>query len=249
MNFAPNRQFFCSEVVGRVSRNRLYLSPNFKEKQEVGGFARSHHTIQEVTMNVTKRRIENFTTAATIRHPCERFMSAFHYVKQLEGAPKVQAFAQRFNMHKANTVDEWVALLDKTPRMWYQLKRKFNHFVPMEHWLMYEDGTFGIDVVMCQENWNEGIQRLFQALDMPVPPGVSKRERETKHPTCDSLQESTRASIMNAYALDACLFGYGEFRIPGTSPKTCIGRTYSRAFFTRRHDACQEFLRTQGGMG
>lgn len=226
----------------------------FQEKRDTGGVARAHHRLEHMMVNATERRIEDFLTVATVRHPCERFVSAFYYLKTRSGGRGIDAIVEHFGVgasmdaivrnFKVDTVDtvsEFVALLNSDPPMWHRLKKKFNPFVPMESWLVYDNGTFGIDVVICQDQWNEGIQRLFDTLQRPIPKGLQTRKQTTDHPSCDSLDAITQRSIMRNYALDACLFAYGDFAVPH-SPK-CVGQQFSREQFTNRYRACKQYIR------
>merc|ERR1711862_690419 len=39
------------------------------------------------------------------------------------------------------------------------------HFFPLTTWVIDSNGSFGVDTILCQEQWNEGIERLLNKLN------------------------------------------------------------------------------------
>ena len=221
-----------------VERSALFM----EKIEETGVYPSAHWTVEELLENATERHLDDgYLTATTIRNPCERFISAFHYLKADERAQQVAEYTARFEIDQFDSVDDYVRHVDETPQMWFRLK-KFFHFLPMSHFVMKNDQTFGIDVVMCQEYWQEGVERLYSHLNATVPDNMNNHLRQNANNSfhCIDLQPRTRQSLMREYAMDFCLFGYGHrYFVPGVRRDECIGKQLNRQAFTMRHQYCK----------
>lgn len=216
----------------------------FREKiKETKVHPSSHWTVEELLENSTTRDLEGYLTATTVRNPCDRFLSAFYYLKNDPRSLQVANTTKHFRIDQYDTVDAYVNdYLDKEPIRWSQLQNFF-HFTRMEHYVFFKNRTFGIDVVMCQEHWNEGVERLYKRLNSTVPPNIKQHFRKNKNrtTTCDDLKPSTRESINREYAMDFCLFGYGEsyaFEDILPTSEQCIGSQLTKEGFAKRHQQC-----------
>merc|ERR1719361_866588 len=109
---------------------------------------------------------------------------------------------------------------------------------------------FGVDEVLCQEHWDEGITRLFDLVDIEAPEYLFNsaksdefhaHARHNEHEHCADLDPKTRAIIEEHYAMDYCLFEYPPLpEDPETS--TCIGKGKDKAYFTKRYRVdCKEY--------
>ena len=203
--------------------------------------ASSHFTIDQMT---AQEGTSGFVTAATIRHPCDRFVSAWQYTKHDARARGAKSIANKYAINDYDTIDAWVRYLDQHPTHWTKLQRKVVHFTPMTFWTFHNNDTFGIDVVLCQEEWGDGIERLAEVLgriDNFPPELLVLRHRKTNHTKCASLSTPTIQSIEKAYILDMCVFGYGIFRTKGLS--ICGGRQMRpREFYNERYRICKKEL-------
>jgi hypothetical protein len=206
--------------------------------------ASSHFTIDEMT---ARDATTGFATATTIRHPCDRFVSSWQYTKHDPRAKGAKSIADRFFLGNYENIEDWVDYLEKYPRQWMRIQRKVIHFTPMVHWTFHQDGNFGIDVVLCQEEWGDGVERLSEIVNIVdnVPQELlNLRHRHTNHSTCASLPTRTVKAIEKAYVLDMCVFGYGIFRSAGLA--ICSGRQLrSRDFYTERYRICHKELLTR----
>merc|ERR1711971_872232 len=102
--------------------------------------------------------IADFQIAATVRHPCEKFISAFNYMLNYAGG-NIRKNAEE--MVGNRTIDEFVSYMAKNLRYYLNLA----HFRPMYYYLVdKETDSFGVDIILCQEQWNEGIGRLMKRI-------------------------------------------------------------------------------------
>lgn len=218
--------------------------------------ASSHHTITSMMQNASERRLLDFVTATTIRHPGLRFASAFYYLKYDPIASKADdptflRHTTRFKMDQVDSIEAFVTMLDDTKDMWEDLLNTFPHFQPMTSWVLFEKPSnreFGVDVVMCQEQWNEGLDRLSRALHRELPEDLFDRAQNSNQyvqveSIWNSLPQHTRNSVMKAYALDVCLFGYDDvYRPKGMTEDMCIGSVRTRHDFTEQYQWCRQEL-------
>ena len=239
--------------IPKTGGSTIEYSSLFDEKRENGVAPRSHHSIRALLPphRLMERKLTNFISATHIRHPCERFVSAYYYIMFDKRSKGIRPGVEAFGMWNISNINDFIDFLDEGGIMrWNQLKIQIVHFRPMVSWLLMEDYSFGIDLVLCQDNWNEGVERLVHSLNIDVSDDLFKaRNVNENHPTCDSLQENHRESIMREYALDGCLFGYsynqGDFAIVsfgGINESICIGKHHDRNWFTERYHFCKEAL-------
>ena len=127
--------------------------------------ARAHHTvgghftIGQMMDNMEQRNMSDFLRVGMIRHPCSRFISAFSYLEDQRGNKHdTQFFLQ--NVSRFGGLDGFLtsgALETTNVGRWA-------HFRRMEELLFFPNGSFGVDLVMCQEHWADGMARWQAAL-------------------------------------------------------------------------------------
>jgi hypothetical protein len=233
------------------------LFEDAKEHHAISG----HFGISFMMKDAKNRDLNNknghaaVTTAAHIRHPCERFISAFYYLINGRGNPYDTNWAKE---HIGNmNINDWV---NKEKEEGYPSFQEI-HFRPMHTFLFYdENNQFGIDVVLCQEQWDEGIVRLFSSVHMEAPDyllhsssnststsSATKREKNrfhalrNKHEKCADLKPETRKSLEEIYAMDYCIFGYPSIPSSTSSDlesETCVGEQLTKMDFTRKYEIC-----------
>lgn len=242
--------------IPKTGGSTIEYSSLFDEKREHGVAPRSHHSIRALLPphQLMERKLNNFISVTHIRHPCERFLSAYYYIMFDKRSKGIRPGVEAFGMWNISNIQDFIDYLDNGGIMrWNQLKIQIVHFRPMVSWLLMEDFSFGIDLVLCQDDWNEGVERLVHSLKLDVSEDLFKaRNVNANHPTCDSLQEHHKQSIMQEYALDGCLFGYNNNnQIYGKINNTtlgvmntsiCIGKHHDRNWFTERYHFCKEVL-------
>ena len=84
-----------------------------------------HHPIFNMKNNAKERGIDEFHTAATIRHPCSRFISAFRYLKSDICSDIDKKYREEFGIMPDTTLDEYVQYLEDSH--WENL---YMHFIP-----------------------------------------------------------------------------------------------------------------------
>merc|ERR1712232_1442562 len=197
---------------------------------------KSHHTIGQMMRNAKERDIAHFETAATIRHPCERFISALRY-SMSEKIYYKQRDKAKEQMGERN-IDEYVEYLEKNN--WHYEKVIFHLVHTMAYWLIdREHDSFGVDTILCQEQWNEGIERLLNKIGITknVTSLYQHKNQVSHHETCADLQPETRAALERYYAMDYCLFGYNS--LPDHDSERCIGTEHNKTTMTLRYRECQ----------
>jgi hypothetical protein len=220
---------------------------------EDGGLHHSltdHQTIDVMMKDSEDRALTDFATAAHIRHPCERYISAFHYLKDGKGNTHDTAWAEE---HIGSmSIDEFVQ--SQREKNWPG-DDHYTHFNEMHPFLFHSNGEFGIDHLLCQEQWDEGIARLYSSVGMPTPDyllnsskDVTNKKpnhaRENKHESCADLQPETRQAIEEKYAMDYCVFGYASIPSSYQLTETCIGLYLTKSEFTKNYGICKAQMTT-----
>ena len=163
-----------------------------------------HYAIWQMMNNAEKRGISDFVTAATVRHPCDRFISAFRYLtsdKCNEG-DRINSEQQIGN----RTIDEYVHHLEETGFDGTQ-----KHFKPQYEFVVSKDGqSVDVNNILCREDWDEGTDRLAAAIghNNGFPKLHTSHLLTNAHEACSDLEAETVAAIERLFWMDYCLFGY-----------------------------------------
>ena len=196
--------------------------------------ALAHHpiggvrSIGEMTMHAERRGISDFTKAAHIRHPCDRFIDAFELMTSDQANEGDKRWTEQYIGDKS--IDDFVAEIEKNPE---ELLLEA-HFFPMWQWLFNADGTYGLDVTMCYEAWSDGLDKLTNDFNVPIPDGLKSYESETNKPSkCQDLRPETIAAIERIYHMDYCIFGYDA--IP---KKSCPQQDLTAEEITQKYYTC-----------
>ena len=188
-----------------------------------------HHSIEKMTKDADERGISNFVKAAHIRHPCDRFVSAFAYLKSDLCNPGDKKWANEFIGKKS--IDEFVVETENNPDL-----LRTAHFRSQWVWLFYRDGTFGIDAVLCQETWDESLDMLSRQFNISVPRELYfEHKLLNRHSMCGDLLPETRETIKRIYQMDYCIFGYDD------SPRaSCHQSKVPPEDLKRQYQVCSE---------
>ena len=113
---------------------------------------------------------------------------------------------------------------------------QFLHFTPQHKFVFFLNKTFGVDLLLCQDNWTRSVERLREYLKPTVLPAdiVRRHKRRTEHSKCSGLPEEIRRRIEAAYAMDMCLF------FPNKSETACGPLTAGQ--LTGRYKTCMESI-------
>jgi len=196
----------------------------------------SHYNIGNMMRNAKERDIAHFETAATIRHPCERFISGFRFSISEKNRPKRLRDKAKEQIGERN-IDEYVEYLEKNN---WQYEKVLGHMrTTMTRWLIdREHDSFGVDTILCQEQWNEGIERLLNKIGTEGVTSLYQHKNQVSHhETCADLQPETRAALERYYAMDYCLFGYNS--LPDHDNEQCIGTQHNKTTMMLRYRECQ----------
>jgi len=197
-----------------IEQSKLFYDA--KKHHPIGG-----HTRAEILRNLAP----GFRSFSMVRHPCERFISAFTYT--LTSAPEPELRWHHTNIGN-RTLTAYVASSDFGGDVFW----RFLHFQPQHSFLFFANKTFGVDLLLCQDNWTNSIQRLREYMKpAAMPPFRHTHTRSTTHSKCSDLPKETRQRIEKAYAMDMCLF------YPTDAPTACSGLSANE--LTSRYQTCK----------
>lgn len=191
-----------------------------------------HRDIASMMFNAETRGIAHFATATHIRHPCERFISAFRYLTSdlCNVGNKIWRKKNIGNM----TIDEFVEHAEK--EKWEPFRE--SHFREQYSFVVHK-GIFSVDHILCQEQWEEGLSRLYNNLGLVRETKDSGTVRlHNSHETCADLKPSTRQALERFYAMDYCLFDYPL--LMDETQGQCSGSIFSKSDFQAKYDECKE---------
>lgn len=131
-----------------IEKSQLFADA--RKNHAIGG----HWSVTEMKADLASRKLDGFTTFALVRHPCERYISAYTYLKTGLG-----------NLGDAKWARENIGDYDMN-EFAHQLGRtKHNlakHFELQSSQIFYVNGTAGIDLLL-----------VYQSNISHVTPGVS----------------------------------------------------------------------------
>ena len=104
--------------------------------------------------------------------------------------------------------------------------------MPQHKFVFFHNKTFGVDLLLCQDNWTRSIERLREYLKPVVVPAEidGRHTLKTTHSKCSDLPNETRQRIEKAFSLDMCVF------YPADAPTACSG--LSPQELTERYRNC-----------
>lgn len=190
---------------------------------QIGG----HHPIDAITKNAEEREMSDFVKAAHIRHPCDRFVSAFAYLTSDICNSGDKEWRNTYIGDKS--IDEFVLELEQKPKL-----LQWAHFTPMWRYVFNPDGIYGIDATLCQETWDESLDKLSNDFNLPVPDGLhTSHTLKNKHSKCEDLSPETKAAIKRIYQMDYCIFQYDDL-----PQQSCPQLNVPPEEFTKRYQTC-----------
>lgn len=219
--------------VGQISRENKLI---FVHVPKTGGStieqsklfydAKRHHPIGGHTKAEKLRNLApGFRSFSMVRHPCERFISAFTYTLTVAPEPELRWHHKNIG---ARNLTAYVASSDFGGDVFW----RFLHFQPQHSFLFFANKTFGVDLLLCQDNWTNSIQRLREYMKpTAIPPFRHTYARSTTHSKCSDFPNETRQRIEKAYAMDMCLF------YPTDAATACSG--LSAKELTARFQLCK----------
>ena len=172
-----------------------------------------HNTKGHSEAGVLRELAPSFRSFTMVRHPCERFVSAWTYVHTTDAPePERQWYREHFGRGELPT---YVASNFFGSGIFFE----FLHFMPQHKFVFFPNKTFGVDLLLCQDNWTRSVERLREYLKPVGVPAEIERKRtlNTTHSKCSELPNKTRQRIEKAYALDMCIF------YPTGAPTACDG--------------------------
>lgn len=190
--------------------------------------AKGHRFVSEY---LERPYTSGFKSFAMVRHPCERFISAFKFLKS-GGTWEGDAKWARDNIGNL-TLDEWVerGILDS----WF-------HMGPMWPYTFLQEGNqtvMGVDQIFCQEQFPQAIDWVNAQVHGGIFESVPHENKGKQHGGCSELPDKTRQVIERFYALDYCIFGY-EMGRDALKPTVCQAQTMSKQEFTDRYAECSQ---------
>jgi hypothetical protein len=228
--------------VPKTGGSTMENSGLFNDAKTAGNKLGGHHPVRVMLQDRKLRKMDGFLVAAHIRHPCERFISAFNYLQGGHGNIHDTKWAEE-HISPHTSVDDFVHDVEVNNR-WKELKTTA-HFNTQAS-LMIHNKIFEVDEVLCQDQWNEGLNRLYGKLGLDVPDQLLVKEKKSntlmklklEHQSCSDLKPETQRAIMKFHAMDYCLFNYP---IEPMEQK-CVGSYTRKGEFTARYYNCRTWL-------
>lgn len=145
------------------------------------------------------RSMAGIRTAAVVRDPVDRFLSAFHYLKR-GGMNSFDAeFASKY-LQSFSTAGELVDAIERPDVQRWLLGEGF-HFRRQADFLRDRSGAVRIDYLFAYERLDEAAVRLSELLGRPIIfPHLNRTERPAS-----SLDTRQRELVLATYAEDAAL--------------------------------------------
>ena len=170
----------------------------------------------------------NFRSFSIVRDPCERFVSAFTYIAKRPG--NLGDAKWRTKNIGSMSLEEYVAF----SKFGEESFRQWAHFKHQHQQLFFNNGTFGVELLLCQERWVESMNKLQQYLKPTALPAsiFTSRVVRGEHASCSQLPQATHARIREHYAMDYCLF-----YPPDGKPSACD--SVGAGAYTERYQDCQ----------
>lgn len=213
-----------------IEKSPLFDDVRFYLRKGIRPGTGGHSDIGSMMIDAEERGIAHFTTAAHVRHPCERFISAFRYLTsdKCNSGDKLWRDKNIGDM----TIDEFVELAET--QNWKPLKE--THFM-RQYPFVIDKGIFSVDHILCQEQWEEGISRLYESIGLRDTKKYGETKLHNSHETCADLKPSTRQALERFYAVDYCLFGYPS--LLDETQGQCVGSIFSKEDFQAKYDECR----------
>jgi len=180
-----------------VERSQLFADA--RKYHAIGG----HYSVTEMKADLAFRKLDGFTTFAFVRHPCERYISAYTYLKTgLGNAGDAEWTRENIGDYDVNEFAHQLGPLQKKSKL-------AKHFELQTSQLFYPNGTVGIDVLLVhQPNISKAMSPLASVrpdLAPLLPNATSKRVLGSNHGKCASLTASARRALTQFYAFDYCV--------------------------------------------
>lgn len=205
-----------------------------------------HPSIGQMMRNASNRMLEGFTTFTVIRHPCERFISAYNYLRYSVNDKLNEKWARKYIGN--SSIGEFAQKLNTIQ----PLRVHFQNQFPM---MFYSNGSFGIDLLFCTSQFNDGLKRLAAARSdvprhlFPWSNNTKNHQKELSHGHCDALDSKTVKVIENFYAMDYCIFGFPK-RGQGSTLAACSKlAAMSKDELTRVGADCARRFQYRGPLG
>lgn len=220
---------------GGTTIERSSLFDDARKHHLVGG----HHAIDEMMYNAADRQIDNFFKFSVIRHPCERFISAYNYLK-FYGNKGNKQWALK-NIHNLT--------IDSVADNILSGKLMYTHFKKQKSYLFTKDGKLNLNFIFCTSTFEFGLKTMASHLPHIPMHNFPLKKYNTlgykklvhKHSSCLDLSMSTRKKIEKIYAVDYCIF---NFSYDSTLTQTnCLNiQNQPIHFFTVQNKRCSHLF-------
>lgn len=159
----------------------------------------SHTRLGVFRLLLTEKEFDSFFKFAFVRHPTDRFISAYHFLKKGGITPMDRAFAEKTLSAYDNISDfarRWL-----TPESIYE----YTHFIPQHDYVTIR-GDIATDYIGRFENINEDYDFIRNKSGIGEP--LKKYNAQGQSAKRNELEPDVRRLIENAYEKDFTLFNY-----------------------------------------
>lgn len=146
-----------------------------------------------------------FFSFSIVRHPADRLLSIFNFLKQWEGTPE----NLREKLLEFESFDDFV-----TSEIWKSRPGPDNIFFPQTHWLCDKNNNLLVNFVGKLENLESSIEDIKELLSLPYRNnGEIKKLNESSGEKSYSALSSESAQLINSfYERDFTTFQYEMLR-------------------------------------
>ena len=164
-----------------------------------GKVSMSHTRLRMFRILLTEEEFDSFYKFAFVRHPVDRLISAYHFLK----AGGVTSYDRDFADSQLAPYNDFSSFV----RGWLSPASAYTyvHFVP-QHDFVTVRGKLGVDFIGRFENLAEDYEHIRQATGMGVP--LEKYNARDDKKARPELDADVRGIIEKVYEKDFELFGY-----------------------------------------
>jgi hypothetical protein len=165
-----------------------------------GGLGGGHLTIVQYSFAFSPAEFDEFFKFTIVRHPLDRLVSAFFFLKNGGFEEKDRAWSEE-HLAGIETFDEFVTDWLTEERIWSMV-----HFFPQYWYLQDCWGELRVDFIGRLENLENDFRRICETLNIQAKLPHSNSSKHDHYR--DYYNSRTVQKVTQLYAQDMALFGY-----------------------------------------
>lgn len=168
-----------------------------------GKIISNHHTVRDYILDFTSEDLENYFKFCFVRHPEDRFLSLYGYLKS--GGTKDNQFKGNvIDLTKiaknSNSVNDFIEELKQ------DIQLRNHHFIkPMHFFVTNEKGEVFMDFIGRQENFTDDFNFIINKIGLKIKIKTKNQNKKSKK---NILNNNSKKFIEDFYKNDYEFFGY-----------------------------------------